>query len=105
MNGFDVMVFSFPFVLDVGVEEFLCEFLAFFGELPSPAGAFSGADAVPVDSVGVSFAFEFDQAASQALWRVTASERLGYCRQVFLGDGFLDQVEDRGHVSLWDAVH
>ena len=90
VNGFVAMVFSFPFVWDVGVEEFLREFLAFLGELPSPAGAFSGADPGPVDAVGVPFAFEFDQAASQALWRVMAAKHRGDCRQIFLGDGFLD---------------
>nr|UVX87032.1 MAG: hypothetical protein [Bacteriophage sp.] len=65
--------FLFPFVLCCGVEEFLCEFLAFFGELPSPAWSFSGAGAVSVDAVGVSVAFEFDHAASQALWGVVAA--------------------------------
>lgn len=65
--------FLFPFVWCCGVEEFLREFLAFFGELPSPAWSFPGADAVPVDAVGVAVSFEFDHAASQALWSVVAA--------------------------------
>jgi hypothetical protein len=69
------MVFLFPFVWAVVIEEFLCEFLAFLGELPSPAWAFSGAGSVPVDAVGVSFAFEFDHAASQALRRIVETQR------------------------------
>lgn len=89
VNGFVAMVFSFPFVLGVGVEEFLREFLAFLGELPSPAGTFSGAGSVSVDAVGVSFAFEFYYAASQALWSVGASDRQGRCGQTFLCDRFL----------------
>lgn len=65
--------FLFPFVLCCGVEEFLCEFLAFFGKLPSPAWAFPPAGSVSVDAVGVSGAFEFDHAASEALWSVVAA--------------------------------
>ena len=56
--------FLLPFVRCCEVEEFLHVFLAFFGELPSPAWSFSGAYSVPVDAVNVSFAFEFDHAAS-----------------------------------------
>lgn len=89
VNGFVAMVFLFPSVWVVGVEEFLHEFLAFFGECPSPAGAFSGADAVPVDAVGVSVAFEFDHAASQALWRVVEAQYRCHCCQLFLGDWIL----------------
>lgn len=74
VNGSVAMVSLFPFVWCGEGEEFPCESLAFLGELPSPAGAFSGADAVPVDAAGVSVAFEFDHAASQALWRVMASQ-------------------------------
>ena len=65
--------FLFPFVWCCGVEEFLCEFLAFFGELPSPAWSFPSAGAVSVDAVGVSGSFEFDHAASEALWSVVAA--------------------------------
>ena len=56
--------FLLPFVRCCEVEEFLHVFPAFFGELPSPAWSFSGAYSVPVDAVDVSFAFEFDHAAS-----------------------------------------
>ena len=57
VDGFDAMVGSFPFVWCCGVEEFLHEFLAFLGELPSPAWPFSFADAVSVYAVGVSRSF------------------------------------------------
>ena len=56
--------FLFPFVRCCEVEEFLHVFLAFFGECPSPAWSFPGAESVPVDAVGVSCSFEFDHAAS-----------------------------------------
>lgn len=105
VNGFVAMVSLFPFVRCRGVKEFLCQFLAFFGELPSPAGAVPGADSVPVYAAGVSVTFEFDHAASQALWRIAAAECRGYCRQVLLGDWSLDQVEECDRVSLGDAVH
>lgn len=49
-----------PFVRCCGVEDFLHEFLAFFGELPSPAWAVVSAGAVSVDAVGISGSFEFD---------------------------------------------
>ena len=105
VNGFDAMVGSFPFVWCRGVEEFLHGFLAFFGECPSPAWSFSGAESVPVDAVGVSLSFEFDHAASQALGRVSVSEVFCYLRQLFLGDWFFDGVEDYDYVDLWGAVH
>lgn len=73
VNGPFSMVFLFPFVWRRDIEEFLHEFLAFFGELPSPAWAFSVADSVLVDSVDVSCAFEFYHATSQALRRVVAA--------------------------------
>lgn len=74
MNGFVAMVFLFLFVRCCGVEVFSHEFLAFLGELPSPAWAFSVADSVSVYAMGVSRSFEFDQAASQALGCVPVSE-------------------------------
>lgn len=49
-----------PFIRCCGVEEFLHEFVAFFGELPSPAWPVVSAGAVSVDAVGVSGSFEFD---------------------------------------------
>lgn len=90
VNGFVAMVSLLPFVWCGDVEEFLCQFPAFLGELPSPAWSVSGADSVSVDSVGVSFAFEFDHAASQALWSVTASQHRCHCCQSFLCDRLLD---------------
>lgn len=54
----------FPFAWCRGVQEFLCQFLAFLGELPSPAWSFVAAGAVSVDAVCVSCSFEFDHAAS-----------------------------------------
>nr|UVX79209.1 MAG: hypothetical protein [Bacteriophage sp.] len=58
------MVFLLSFDWCRGVEELLHEFVAFLGELPSPAWPFPPADSVSVDAVNVSFAFEFDHAAS-----------------------------------------
>lgn len=56
--------FLLPFVRCCEVEEFLHVFLAFFGECPSPAWSFPDTDSTPIDAVNVSFAFEFDHAAS-----------------------------------------
>lgn len=99
------MMFLFPFVLRCAVKDCFHEVLAFFGELPSPAWAFPGADAVSVDAVDVSCPFQFDRAASQALGRVPVSEVFRYSRQLFLCDWFFDGVEDYYHVELWGAVH
>lgn len=99
------MVFSVPFGCCRVVEDFFYEFPAFFGELPSPAWSFVAAGAVPVDAVDVSCSFEFDHAASEALRRIAVTQHWGYCRQVFLGGWFLEQVEDGDHVSLWGVVH
>lgn len=84
------MVSLFPFVRRRDVKEFLCQFPTFLGELPSPAWSFPGAGSVPVDSVGVSPAFEFDHAAPQALWCVAASQHRCRRRQAFLRDRLLD---------------
>lgn len=54
VNGFVAMVSLLSFVRCRGVEEFLHEFVAFFGELPSPAWPVVFADAVSVDAVDVS---------------------------------------------------
>lgn len=64
VNGFVAMVSLLSFVRCRGVEELLREFIAFLGELPSPAWAVVFADAVSVDAVDVSCSFEFDHAAS-----------------------------------------
>ena len=58
------MVSLLSFAWCRGVEELLHEFLAFLGELPSPACPVVFADAVSVDAVDVSCSFEFDHAAS-----------------------------------------
>lgn len=105
MNGFVAMVFSFPFVCCRVGEDFLHEFLAFLGKLPSPAWPVVSADAVPVDAVDVSGSFEFYYAASQALRRVMVSEVFRYLRQSFLCDWFFDCVEDYYHVELRCVVH
>lgn len=57
VNSVFAMVSLFPFAWCCGVEDFLHEFLAFFGELPSPAWSFSLAGAVSVYAVGVSRSF------------------------------------------------
>lgn len=99
------MVVSFPFAWRRGVEEFLCQFLAFLCELPAPAWTFPDADSVPVDAVCVSVAFEFHHAASQALRRVMEAERLGHCRQVLLCDWTFEQAEEHDYMPLSDVVH
>lgn len=104
-NGCVAMVCLFPFVRCCGVEDLLHEFLAFLGELPSPAWPFSFADAISVYAVDVSRSFQFGRAASQALGRVSVSEVFCYLRQPFLGDWFFDGVEDYDYVDLWGAVH
>lgn len=98
------MVCLLSFVRCCGVEDFLHEFLAFLGELPSPAWPVVSADAVSVDSVGVSGSFEFDYAASQALWRVTVFNRFGHVCQSFLGDWFSREAEECECVEFW-SVH
>ena len=60
VNVFVAMVPLLSFVWCRGVEEFLHEFVAFLGELPSPAWAVVSAGAVSVDAVDVSGSFEFD---------------------------------------------
>lgn len=64
VNGFVAMVCLLPFVRCRGVEDLLHEFIAFLGELPSPAWPVVSAGTVSVDSVDVSCSFEFDHAAS-----------------------------------------
>lgn len=64
VNGFVAMVSLLSFVWCRGIEELLHEFVAFLGELPSPAWPVVSADAVSVDAVNVSRPFEFDHAAS-----------------------------------------
>ena len=58
------MVPLLSFVRRRGVEKLLHEFVAFLGELPSPAWPVVSADAVSVDAADVPRPFEFDHAAS-----------------------------------------
>lgn len=99
------MVFSFSFVWCCVVEDFLHEFFAFFGELPSPAWPVVSADAFSVDAVDVSRSFEFDHAASEALRRVMVVQCRSYCRQPLLRDWLFGYVEECDHVDLRGIAH
>ena len=104
VNGFVAMVRLLPFVWCRGVEDLLHEFIAFLGELPSPAWPVVSAGAVSVDAVDVSCSFEFDHAASQALWSVGVFHRFGQVGQSFLGDWVSCEVEECECVEFW-SVH
>lgn len=61
-------------------------------------------DTGPVDALDESFAFQFGQAASQALRRILETDRRGLSRQPFLCHRLTGGVEDHERVELWRAV-